>query len=132
MNERHAEREVPIVKDETGERPIPTAWRPVFREIVKAFAKRDYGLKDGVAGVAAVSADTADQIKSYISEYGATLVEIPEDTWNSSVCIWMGKRWNALVDLWTVADGRSDLVLDAKVLETATGYEFHIRMVYLP
>jgi hypothetical protein len=130
--ERQTQGEVPVVKDGTAQRPIPTAWRDTFREIVKAFANRDYGLKAGLTGVAPVSTDTAGQIESYISDYGATLVELPEDTWSSSVCIWMGKRWDAMVDLWTVAEGRSDLVLDAKVLETAAGYEIHIRMVYVP
>lgn len=132
MSDCHTDNEVPVVKDETCERPIPTAWRSVLREIVKAFARRDYGIKVRVIGVATVSEATKSQIERYIAAYGATLVELPEAAWDSSICIWMGKHWDVLVDLWTVTEGRSDLVLYARVLEVATGYEFHISMVYVP
>jgi len=124
--------EVLALKDETHERPIPSAWRPVFREIVRAFVRRDYGLSSGVPGVASVTNDTAAHIAKYIENYGETLVELPEDTWDSSVCIWLGDRWDALVDLWTRAEGRSDLVLSARIFESDMGFKFQIHMVYVP
>jgi hypothetical protein len=124
--------EVLAVKDEEAERPIPTAWRSVFREIVKAFICHDYHLSACVPGVAPISAETAAQIREYIQDYGATLIELPEETWDSSVCIWMGNQWNALIDLWTLSEGRSDLVLRAHVSESDHGFVFHIYMVYVP
>ncbi len=42
------------VKDEESAHPIAGCWRPVFREVVKAFAKDDFELFQGVAGVAPV------------------------------------------------------------------------------
>jgi hypothetical protein len=132
MNHRKSDSEVLPVKDESRERPIPSSWRPVFRNIVDAFVQRDYELRAGVQGVAPVSAETAAHIKNYIESYGETLVGLPEETWNSSVCIWQGDRWDALVDLWTLAEGRSDLVLSARVFEADSGFKFHIYMVYVP
>jgi hypothetical protein len=124
--------EVLAVKDESHERAIPSAWRPVFRDIVRAFVQRDYRLSAGVPGVVPVANDTAAQIAKYIENYGETLVELPDETWDSSVCIWVGDRWDALVDLWTSAEGRSDLVLSARIRESDMGFHIQIHMVYVP
>ena len=132
MSERSSGAEVLAVKDESRERPIPTAWRPVFRDIVNAFVERDYHLRVGVLGVEAVSVDTAVHIENYIQNYGATLVALPEEVWDSSVCIWSGRHWDALVDLWTQAEGRSDLVLSVRVTDINPGFAFRIQMVYVP
>lgn len=132
MRKRKSGSDVLAVKDEEEQRPIPTAWRPVFREIVKAFVLHDYRVRVGVPGVARVSSATAEQIEEYIQDYGETLVELPDKTWDSSVCIWMGKHWDAIVDLWTAGEGRSDMVLTAQVSESKAGFVFKIQMVYVP
>lgn len=123
----------PPVKDLDHEHPIPGSWRPVFRAIVSAFVRCDYRLSKGVPLVAAVDQETANSIKSYIAEYGdITLIELPDATWDSSVAMWMGTRWETLVDLWTDEEGRSDLVLNAFVREVGSAFEFEVRMVYVP
>src|SRR5579884_719455 len=122
MVDRRSGAEVLAVKDESQQLPIPSAWRPVFREIVGAFVQRDYRLSAGVPTVAPVTSDTAAQIEEYIEAYGETLVELPEETWESSVCIWRGNRWDALVDLWTAAEGRSGLVISASIFESDKGF----------
>lgn len=132
MAECDSENEVLAVKDEVEQRPIPTAWRPVFGEIVRALAAKDYRLSRGIEGVAPVTAETAKQIESYIEDYGETLVELPESTWASSVCLWMGNDWDVLIDLWTKGEGRSDMVLSARVSESESGYLFRVEMVYVP
>src|SRR5690242_11413216 len=104
MTIRNKKSEVLAVKDEEAQRPIPSAWRSVIREIVNAFVRHDYRLSSGVPGVTPVSAKTASQIKNYIQDYGETLIALPDETWKSSVCIWMGTRWDALVDLWTLSE----------------------------
>jgi hypothetical protein len=123
--------QVSAVKDDESEHPIPTAWRPVIREIVSAFVKHDYQLTNGVSNVAPVPAETAERIANYIQSYGAELIELPEETWASSVCIWMGNRWEALIDLWSRSEGRSDLVLSLEVSEASDGFKFTIYMVYV-
>ncbi|HJQ24166.1 MAG TPA: hypothetical protein VKA60_09650 [Blastocatellia bacterium] len=132
MRNHQSDAEALAVKDEENERPIPSAWRPIFREVVKAFAHHDYHVSAGVPGVAPISDETASQVAEYIQDYGATLIELPEETWDSSVCMWMGNTWDALIDLWTLEEGRSDLVLRAHVLESSGGLVFHIDMVYVP
>lgn len=124
--------QVPVTKDADNEGPIPSAWRPILKNIADAFARKDYLLKDGISGVAPVSGETAEQVREYIQDYGATLVELPPQSWDTSVCIWMGDHWDALIDLWTEDEGQSDLVLEVKVSEAGSGYLVAVYMVYVP
>jgi hypothetical protein len=94
--------------------------------------KRDYRIESGVPGLAPVSRDTAAQMESYIGGYGEVLTELSDETWESSVCIWMGGWWDMLVDLRTESEGRSDLVLGGRVLEADDGFVLHIYSVYVP
>ena len=116
-----------------GEHPIPLAWRPVIRAICQSLVDGDYTLRSGIPGVVPLSDDDAAQTRDYLQDYGETLVSLPEETWDSSVCSWQGPgRWDALVDLWTQAEGRSDLVLHLCVSEVVGGLEFRVHMVYVP
>ncbi|CAN7457260.1 DUF7668 domain-containing protein [Massilia sp. LjRoot122] len=124
--------EVSVTKDSKNEGPIPSAWRPTLKSIVDAFVRHDYRLADGVAGVAPVSEKTATQIRTYIQEYGAELVSLPQESWATSVCIWMGDHWDALIDLWTEEEGSSDLVLQVHVSEVGSEPLVTVYMVYVP
>ena len=122
----------PALKDPDAAHPIADAWRPMLREVVRHLAQGDHALARGVRGVAPVAASTAGQMRDYIAEYGATLVELPDDTWQTSVAQWMGTHWEVLVDLWTAEEGRSDLVLAGDVVETSAGPLLTVRAVYVP
>ena len=123
---------VEVEKDEENERPIPTGWRLAFSNVVDAFVRKDYSLSQGVAGVSSVSNKTANHIKDYLEDYGEELIQLPQETWESSVCLWMGSHWDVLIDLWTAGEGRSDLVLKAQVTESINGYRIDIGMIYVP
>jgi hypothetical protein len=120
------------VKDENAAHPIATAWRPTLREIVKAFVRGDYALTKQINSVAPVSKSSATQIRGYIADYGETLVELPDETWTTSLAQWMGSFWEILVDLWTAETGRSDMVLHAQVFEAKGGFRIKIHAVYVP
>ena len=122
----------PALKDPEAAHPIPGAWRPMLRAVVQCFVRGDYQLTGGVAGVEPVDAAAAVQIRAYIADYGATLLELPEDTWASSVAQWTGTHWDVLVDLWTAEEGRSDLVLGGRVVESSTGPRLAVDLVYVP
>jgi len=79
-----------------------------------------------------VSEKTATQICNYIQDYGAKLVALPEASWDTSVCIWMEDHWDALIDLWTVEEGSSDLVLQVHVSEVANEHVVTVYMVFVP
>ena len=43
-----------------------------------------------------------------------------------------GHRWDAVIDLWTSREGRSDLVLQIFVTEVEGGFRFDIHMIFVP
>ena len=132
MSEENTIVEVVAVKDGASERPIPSLWRPTLSGIVAAFVKGDFNLSDGIPDVEAVSQETASHIQSYLRDYGATLEPLPDETWDSSVCIWTGNHWDFLVDLYTSEEGRSDLVLGGRATDTGSGFQIAVHMVYVP
>jgi hypothetical protein len=125
-------RTITVEKDEENQLPIPTVWRPTFAAIVSSFVKKDYRLTVKLDYVSSVSNETANHIRDYIEEYGEELVQLSEETWESSACIWMGAHWDVLIDLRTAGEGRSDLVLGAKVTESADSYIVNVEMVHVP
>ena len=116
-------------KDE-GEQPIPVEWRPVFSEIVHALAGGDH-LLAGIDSVAPVTEETARQIAGNVDDYGATLVDLTDETWDTSIAAWTGWCWEALVDLRTAEEGASDLALHAEVREAGAGYRFEVEGVWV-
>lgn len=123
---------IEVEKNEEEELPIPHIWRPTFKAIVDAFVQKDYVLSSGINNVKPVLENTGEQIKEYIEDYGEVLIELPDETWNTSVYIYYGNYWNVLIDLYTEGEGLSDLVLNVEVSQKNTAYLFDIKMVYVP
>lgn len=123
---------VPVFKDNDSQRPIPSAWRKTFSEIVDAFKDGDYELKRGVPRVNRISSRDAYLISGAIRDYGATLVSLPEETWETSACQWMQGYWDILVDLFTTEEGASDLALAIRAHESGGVYCFDIHSIYVP
>ena len=120
------------IKDDSRAHPIPDSWRPIFAQIVRALIRKDYHFQESAQIVESISEESASQIQGYIAEYGVILTELPEETWESSCAQWMGSHWDVLVDLWSVEEGRSDLVLGAAVTESESGFRFRVGLVYVP
>lgn len=124
--------DVPPIKDLDAAHPVASKWRPVLAEIVRALARGDYELASGVPGVAPVSTGTAAQIEQGLADHGATLIELPEEAWETSIAQWMGDHWEVLIDLWTQEEGCSDLVLHVVVAESGADDRFSVHLVYVP
>ena len=123
---------VPVLKHEDNERPIPTAWRNTIVAIVDSFKKGDFKLECGIPFVQAVSAEDATRIAGNIEDYGAVLSSLPADTWRTSVCRWMQEYWDVLIDLYTVGEGESDLVMFIRAYEDGEAYRFQVQSVHVP
>ncbi len=119
------------MKDGENQQLIPTAWRNTLRSIVEAFKGNNFQLI-GIDGVRPISIEDAKRIARNIESYGVHLESLPDETWETSVCQWMGEYWDALIDLFTIEEGSSDLVLVVRVYEVAAGYEFVVHSVHVP
>jgi hypothetical protein len=123
---------MPVLKDEDKQRLIPSVWRDNFYAIVEAVRQGDFRLERGVTGVLPLSAEDAKRMAGNIKAYGAQLVSLPEETWQSSACQWMGSYWDVWIDLYTAEEGASDLVLNVRVYEREAAYTFRIQSLHVP
>lgn len=120
-------------KNEETELPVPSIWRPVFEAIVACFVAGDWELRNAPSRVQRVLGDAALDLRESVAGYGdVSLVRLPPETWDSSVSMWTGAKWDVLVDLWTEQEGRSDLVLHAFVTEAGDDFDFEVHFVYVP
>ena len=115
-----------------GERPVPTAWRPVLREIAETVRQGDATRASRIPSVGEVYADTADNINSNVESYGEVLIPLPEESWTTSIAVWQEGFWEVLVDLWAEPKTPTDLVLHVQVVEEGDGYHFKVGLVYVP
>jgi hypothetical protein len=121
------------VKDDHQERAVPDVWQPTLSAIVESLVREDVVVAADLSAVDPVSDDLSHACREAVRHYGdVTLVPLPKDTWDTSVCLWQGVRWQCLVDLWTEQEGRSDLVLDIDVRDDGRGYRYSINLVYVP
>lgn len=123
---------VAVMKDENDQQSIPSVWRKTFFDIVEALKEKDYGLAKKIDGVLPVSEEIAEYMAESVNDYGAVLLSLPEDTWKTSVCFWMGKHWDVMVDLYVEDEGASDLIMKASVYEKDNSYIFEIESIYVP
>lgn len=124
--------EIQVLKNDEKQQLIPSAWRKTLREIVEAFKEGDFHLNRDIAGVRKLPSGDAERIANNIKGYGARLASLPDDTWETSACQWMRGYWDALIDLYTVEEGPSDLTLSVRVYEAGEGYDFQIESVHVP
>lgn len=123
---------IPVAKDKYSQGPVPTEWRATFSAIVDAFNEGDFRLAKKIDGVLPIAEDDAVAIENNINGYGANLTDLPDDSWQSSAYQWMVDYWEVLVDLYTHEEGRSDLVLHARIYEKGAAYVFEVRSVHVP
>jgi hypothetical protein len=122
---------IPVIKN-TEERLVPRIWRKTLSDIVDAFVDGDFELKTNIEGVSPISSEDAIMIAENIEDYGVQLKKLPEQTWNTSVSLWMDGFWDILVDLYSEEEDASDLVLNVRVYEKNSEYIFNIYSVFVP
>ncbi len=124
---------VEIERNEDEEGPVPTVWRSTLARMVDALCVHDYKFEQAIEGVPTPADGRDEQMQSYIARYGQKLVPLPPETWATSCYIYGGyDRWSLIVDLYTVDEGRSDLILEVDVIEADGGYSFVNPLVYVP
>ena len=102
--------------------PVPTRFRPSISRVVARLAAGDYeGLRrDGTQ--AHPDADLSMWIRDYGRD-GATLIPLPDEAWDSAEAFELDDEpgtWQVVIDLWTEEEGRSDLSMEALVIDDET------------
>jgi hypothetical protein len=123
---------IDVLKDPSGQQPIPTVWRETLAAIVERIRHGDREFQSGPPNVTNRNDNVSRYMEESLTAYGATLTALPESTWQTSVCQWMDGFWEVYVDLYTEQEGRSDLVLFLLVRESGLGFVFEIQGIYVP
>lgn len=120
-----------VTKDELNQQPIPTEWRSQLIQIVEAIRANDFSLNDTNSTIRSTTQSDRIRISQNIEDYGCELTSLPDETWKTSACQWMRGYWDVLVDLYTVEEGRSDLILSVRVYEQDSGFQFEVMSVHV-
>jgi hypothetical protein len=110
----------PRYRSIVDETPVPERWRPALSSVIHRLVERDYDglVRDGLfePGYDARPA----QVARWIEEYPATLVDLPDEAWATSIwgrVVVEQDTWWVVVDLWSAEEGRSDLSLEGYVID---------------
>jgi len=121
-----------VTKNKEHQVAIPNEWRKILSDIVEAFKDGDFQLQRNIPRVCPVPEKLANCIAGNIEHYGAKLLSLPEQSWETSVCQWMDGYWDAWIDLFTIDEGCSDLALFVRISESAGTYLFEVSSVHVP
>ena len=112
---------------------IPNIWRSTIVQIIEAFKDKDFARLNTIPNVEFIDVEYAAEITKNIDHYGAHLISLPKESWNSSVCLYMeDHRWDAIIDLFTEEEGRSDLIIDLRIYMRNDHYLYEIIDIYVP
>jgi hypothetical protein len=120
------------IKDMDATSPVPTEWRRPLAALVQSISNGTSPTAHEGWSIEAIPSGLVENIRSNINAYGVRGVHAPEGCWNTSRAQWYGDHWDVLIDLWEPEGSATDLVLAAKVRETAGGYRVEVRGVYVP
>ncbi|OTG99754.1 hypothetical protein [Acinetobacter sp. ANC 4973] len=124
---------IPVPYDSEFQSPIPSIWRDCIIQIVEAFKDKDFGRLNTLPSVQCIDLAYASEIAENIDAYGAHLISLAEESWHTSVCIYMeNESWKAIIDLFTVEEGRSDLIIDLFIFKKENQFIFQINNIYVP
>jgi hypothetical protein len=121
-----------VSKCEDKELAVPSEWRDTFTRIVDELKAGNFRIDQVLSNVKPVSNQNAGRMADNIALFGDDLDKLPEEAWETSIYRWMDGYWEVLVDLFTIREGRSDLVLFARVFEKGDLYEFQLDSVHVP
>lgn len=122
--------DIAVTKDEKNQQSIPTDWRSTLALIVEAIKSSNFPLLESNTNIKPISQSDMKRIRENIEDYGCSIISLPEATWNTSACHWMRGYWDVLVDLYTIEEGASDLVLSVRVHEQQHGIEYEVMSVH--
>ncbi|OTG97337.1 hypothetical protein B9T24_04245 [Acinetobacter sp. ANC 4654] len=124
---------IPVPYDSEFQSPIPSIWKDCIIQIVEAFKDKDLARLNTLPSVQRIDLAYASKIAENIDAYGAHLMSLAEESWHTSVCIYMeNESWKAIIDLFTVEEGRSDLIIDLFIFKKENQFIFQINNIYVP
>jgi hypothetical protein len=106
--------------------PVPDGLRAPITDLVEALVRGDFDSleEDGRAGRVG-----ADGLRRSITEYGRTLVVLPNEAFDlveAGMVTARPREWWIVVPMWTAEEGRSDLSLELAAVPTQDGHRLEV------
>lgn len=120
------------LKDLEKEHSIQDVWKDSICEVVIQLTKDNFELHNVSEYIALQSSDMAKFNRENVLEYGCCLKALSTECWERSCYQWQGNYWDLNIDLCTVEENVSDLVLKGRVYPIVSGYKYEFGMVYVP
>jgi len=120
------------LKDLEKEHSIPDVWKDSICEVVIQLTKDNFELHNVSEYIVLQSSDMAKFNRENVLEYGCCLKALSTECWEHSCYQWQGNYWDLIIDLCTVEEDVSDLVLKGRVYPINSGYKYEFGMVYVP
>ena len=118
-----------IEKKPDEELPVPLEWRSMLKYIADEIVAGRGPVADNIKAVDAKSLEVSlDNIRAYPDPIGS----LQDITWQSSIYVWAQSCWEVLVDLSTLGNETSDLILHLRVYELNNRYVFEPGLIYVP
>ncbi len=120
------------LKDLEKEHSIPDVWKDSICEVVIQLTKNNFELHDVSEYIALQSSDMAKFNRENVLEYGCCLKALSTECWERSCYQWQGNYRDLIIDLCTVEEDVSDLVLKGRVYPIVSGYKYEFGMIHVP
>lgn len=119
------------VEKNNEEMPVPFVWRDTLCNIVDNFKFGNFNIEN-LMNVDPLKIEDIKLIRDSIKYYGDKLISLSDKTWGTSICRWMIDHWQVMIDLSTLREEQSDLVLFVKVNEENGHYRFKVQSLHVP
>lgn len=125
--------EIDVLYDENL-KEVPLLWRDTIWNRLKLLKIMILTFLIKSEGVKKLTLVDFEEIISDINVYGETLVSLPSEAWESSQCLWRGDScWHVYIDLYTINEGKSDLILFLIVeLDENNHFHYDVSNFYVP
>ena len=123
---------ISVSKIEGLELPVPLEWRPAFKCLVDGILEASpTQYFDGFI-LERMHAEKLRISLENILAYPEPISRLSERSWETSIYVWSRSYWDVLVDLTTLSNQISDLVLHATVFERGGKFLIQPDLVYVP
>jgi|HubBroStandDraft_1064217.scaffolds.fasta_scaffold1175769_1 hypothetical protein len=103
-----------MVRSMSESRPVPERFRPALQALIRMIAHGDAA---AIRASPQIRVGEGDSLL-WVRDYPDTVIPLPAEGWELADAIQVSghpELWSVVVPLWTKAQGRSDLTLEATV-----------------
>lgn len=80
--------DISVPYDPEYQAPIPSIWKDTIIQVIEAFKNKNFECLNTISNVQFIDLNKVSAIAANVDDYGAHLISLPEESWNTSVCLY--------------------------------------------